>query len=188
MSVTVFSLHAVSWETRYPSARLVPYDPSWPERYAEIAAALGGGLGPEWTAEHVGSTSVPGLLAKPVIDLALRLPTGQQLAAWEEAFRTVGWTDRTKIGDHEALFLVDGSVRVAIAHVFTADQWEHAHPRLFADWLRIHPSDRDEYARLKADLVRHGVWGTDYTTAKAAFVQDVVNRARNTRGLSPVTL
>jgi GrpB-like predicted nucleotidyltransferase (UPF0157 family) len=178
----------VSWETRYPSGKLVPYDPSWPECFAEIAAILVGGLGPQWTVEHVGSTSVPGLLAKPVIDLALRLPAGQRLTDWDEAFRALGWTDRTEIGDHEALFLLDGSVRMAIAHVFTAGQWRHAHPRLFADWLRTHTSDRDEYARIKMDLVDHGVWGSDYTTAKAAFVQDVVNRARAARGLAPLTL
>ncbi|MEQ7011031.1 GrpB family protein [Actinopolymorpha sp. B17G11] len=156
----------MSCQSRYPSEKLVPYDPCWPERYAEIAARLVGGLGPQWAVEHVGSTSVPGLLAKPVIDLALRLPAGQRLADWDEPFQALGWTGRIEIGDHEALFLLDGSVRMAIAHVFTANQWPYAHPRLFADWLRTHTSDRDVYARIKMELVDHGIWGSEYTSPR----------------------
>ncbi|MGH3489571.1 MAG: GrpB family protein [Actinopolymorphaceae bacterium] len=49
-------------------------------------------MGPEWIIEHVGSTSVPGLLAKPVIDVALQLPAGHELARWEPIFQGLGWT------------------------------------------------------------------------------------------------
>lgn len=79
-------------------------------------------------------------------------------------------------------------MRAAIAHIFTAGQWPQAHLRLFSDWLRDHSAERAEYGRLKSRLVEQGVWGADYTEAKTAFVQGVVNRARAARGLAPITL
>ncbi|GGU38078.1 GrpB family protein [Nocardioides albus] len=76
----------------------------------------------------------------------------------------------------------------AILHLFTTDQWPTAHLRLFANWLRSHDADRDAYASLKSGLVGSGVWGSEYTVAKRAFVNDVVNRARAARGLGAVAL
>ena len=91
------------------------------------------------------------------------------------------------LGDHEAIFLLGDGVRLAIAHLFTTEQWPDAHLRLFSNWLRAHDADRDAYADLKQELVIAGVWGSDYTRAKAKFVEDTVNRARTVRGLHPIT-
>lgn len=162
------------------------YDPSWVSRYAELAAPLQAALGSNWGIEHVGSTSVPGLSAKPVIDLALGQPPGHDLSVSVPTLRHLGWTDPVSLGDHRAIYLLDGAVRIAIAHVFSNDQWVSAHVRLFAEWLRSHESDRDEYERLKGGLVAAGVWGSEYTQSKADFVVRVVNRARARRGLPPV--
>jgi len=172
----------------YPPQKLVPYEAAWAERYAVLARDLSRHLGAAWAIEHVGSTSVPGLVAKPVIDLALSLPGGQELRDWTTAFRDIGWAGPVPTGDHQTFFLHDEGIRTAIAHVFTADQWPHAHLRLFADWLRTHPADQLAYARLKARLVRQGVWGSAYTEAKKEYVQGVVNRARAAKGLAAVTL
>lgn len=181
-------MHAMSWEQRYPPERLVPYDPAWVERYKAVAEVLGRALGPEWILEHVGSTSVPGLLAKPVIDVALQLPAGHELASWDPIFQGLGWTTPIKIGDHWAVFLLDGEARQVIGHIFAAEQWPSAHVRLFAQWLRAHDPDREEYARIKSGLVTSGVWGSDYTKAKSSFVLDIVNRARAARGLATVSI
>ena len=175
-------------DKRYPPEKLVSYDLAWVNRYQQLANALTHALGVEWSIEHVGSTSVPGLVAKPVIDLALRTPQREDLHRWAPVFHALGWSDPVWTGDHHALFLLDGGVRTAIAHVFTAKQWAQAHLRLFADWLRTHPVEREEYARLKSHLVEHGFWGTAYTDAKTSFVQGVVNRARAARGLAPIVL
>lgn len=91
-------------------------------------------------------------------------------------------------GTTELPYLLDGTVRVAILHLFSANQWSTAHPRLFADWLRSHDADRDAYASLKSGLVGSGVWGSEYTAAKRELVNEVVNRARAARGLGPVAL
>lgn len=166
----------------------MPYDPRWTERYTSLASDLNRGLGTGWTVEHVGSTSVPGLPAKPVIDLAIGVPDGNHLRHRAEVFHGLGWTGPVTTGDHQAFFLLDHGLRKAIAHTFTAEQWPDAHPRLFADWLRGHPADRDEYARLKNALVRNDTWGKDYTEAKRDFVEEVVNRARAARSLAAIKL
>lgn len=180
-------MEIVTWSARYPSEQLLPWTVRWIDQYKYCADNLGRALGPSWEIEHVGSTSVPGLAAKPVIDMAIRIPAGIDLNICAELFTRACWTAPRELGDHAAsFFLVDG-VRTGIAHVFTAEQWAEAHVRLFADWLRSHPIDRDRYGALKADLVRNGSWQEGrYTTAKAAFVLEIVNQARSAKGLQPV--
>lgn len=170
----------------YPAERVVSYDAHWPSAYRDFAAGLLHVLGPGWEVEHVGSTSVPGLVAKPVIDLALRLPTEQSVTQAAEGLVRAGWTTPVSLGDHWVTFHLQAGVRTGIGHIFTADHWDLAHVRLFARWLREHPDDRDHYAQLKADLVDSGVWGGDYTAAKTRFVQEIVNRARTQDGLPPL--
>ena len=174
------------WEDAYPPERLVAPDPGWSERFADLSTSLHASLGNDWQVEHVGSTSVPGLTAKPVIDLALGAPSRVSLRATHGAFAAAGWTHPVEVGDHLATFLLDGSVRRSIGHVYTAEQWPTAHVRLFADWLRRHEVDRDRYAALKVGLVATGSWGEAYTPGKSHFVLDVVNRARAARGLPSV--
>ncbi|TQM62899.1 GrpB family protein [Humibacillus xanthopallidus] len=172
---------------RYPDARLVAPDPAWPRRYAVLVDALGRALGPDWALEHVGSTSVPGLVAKPVIDIAIRIPPGVSVDDASSLLAPVGWSDAVAVGDHWAVFLLDDGVRLAIGHLFEADRWPEAHVRLFAQWLRRHPADRERYAELKTSLVAAGVWGEGYTDAKVGFVRGVVERARAAHGLPPVS-
>lgn len=173
----------MSSHERYPAERLAAHDPAWSGRYEEISADLARALGPGWRYEHVGSTSVPGLAAKPVIDLALAAPAERSVAEALGALDGTPWTSPVVVGDHWATFLLAGGVRTAIGHVFTACQWPQAHVRLFSAWLRDHPADRDRYGRLKAGLVHQGVWGREYTEAKTSFVREIVDRAREARGL-----
>jgi len=135
-------------------------------------------LGDHWQVEHIGSTSVPGLLAKPVIDLAVRIPEQETVHDNLRAFATAGWTGMTPLPTHQALFQVDhDGTRRAIAHLFPADRWPTASQRVFPAWLRAHPADRDAYANLKQTLRCGGLWGHDYTNAKAAFVQHICAKA-----------
>lgn len=165
---------------------VVAYDPSWPARYLQLSRNLQTALGSSWLVEHIGSTSVPGLPAKPVIDLAVRVPPGLDLHAQTEDLAAAGWTAPASIGAHHCSFVLDGNVRTAIAHFFTAHQWSTAHQRLFVAWLRTHPEDRDSYAELKQQLCRDGVRGRAYTLAKTDFVQAIVDRARRARGLPSI--
>ncbi len=188
MSVDRLTLPVVTWSDLYPSAKLVSAHLEWSHQYDALAADLGGRLGPDWLIEHVGSTSVPGLAAKPVIDMAIRIPAGVRLTDAVDSFTMAGWTVPRELGDHAASFpLVDGR-RAAIAHIFAADQWTEAHVRLFSAWLRAHLVDRDRYGILKTDLVLAGAWEDGrYTAAKGQFVLEIVNCARETMGLPPLT-
>jgi GrpB-like predicted nucleotidyltransferase (UPF0157 family) len=179
----------VSEVPSYPSEKVVAYDATWPDTFATFAEPLRAGLGATWEVEHVGSTSVPGLLAKPVIDLAVRIPRCEHVEDHLATLQELGWTEFTDLGTHHVLFRIDASgVRRAIAHFFDEQQWPYAHQRLFPMWLRAHSHDRDEYADLKRELVNAGVWGHEYTAAKRPFIQDIVNRARAELGLAPVSV
>lgn len=117
--------------------------------------------------EHVGSTSVPSLVAKPVIDLALRMPEGACVEDASAALVRAGWSELVVVGDHWGTFLLVDRVRSAIGHIFDWEQWAQAHVRLFAEWLRRHEADRVQYADLKKALVSQGSWGDEYTAAKS---------------------
>lgn len=176
----------MTWSDRYPAERLAPPSDRWGRQFTEITADLASALGPAWAIEHVGSTSVPGLAAKPVIDIAIRTPSGATAEGMGQLFTAAGWTTPRELGDHEASFLLAGRRRRAISHIFTAEHWPEAHVRLFSAWLRNHPVDRDRYEALKVDLLRGGAWEDgSYTTAKGEFVLEVVNRARDAEGFPP---
>lgn len=177
----------MTWAAKYPEQQLVRYDVSWATRYSEYEALLKSHLGPEWKLEHVGSTSIPGLLAKPVIDIAIGMPDGVPMTEANQRLLRAGWSEPIHVGDYwTTAFPADG-VRTAVGHLFTAGQWPEAHVRLFADWLRRHDSDRDRYASLKRDLVARGVWSAEYTTSKGPFVHQIVNQARAELGLPKAT-
>lgn len=180
------SLSLVTWAEQYPEERLVAPDPSSPARYAQFAAHLQQALGHGWVMEHSGSTAVPGLCAKPVIDIVLRLPEGQNRPDVDAELLAAGWSVAVVVGDHWATFYPTAGRRAAIGHIFTAAQWPEAHMRLFVRWLRTRPADRRRYADLKRKLVAAGVWSADYTHRKAEFVLEIVNKAREEQGLIPI--
>ncbi|MDN5767019.1 MAG: GrpB family protein [Humibacillus sp.] len=175
----------VSAASTYPPEQLVAYDSDWVARFEQLASDLRAALGAASVVEHIGSTSVPGLVAKPVIDLAVQLPPGERLDDHITVWGELGWSGPHDLGTHRCLFLLEQNVRHAIAHLFTAEQWQSAHQRLFAAWLRGHDDDRDAYALLKRTLVASGVWGQAYTSAKTEFVEAIVDRARAAQGLDP---
>lgn len=142
------------------------YDPEWASRFLEVAQSLRRVLDRDWVIEHAGSTSVPGLSAKPVIDLVLRLPEGQDLNEATRPLLLADWSAPVGVGDHWAIFHPVAGRRAAIGHVFTAVQWPEAHVRLFARWLRSHPADRQQYEDLKQGLVQGGSGGPTTPNAR----------------------
>jgi len=165
---------------------LVDYDPTWPERCQRAAAEMSAVGPPDWVIEHIGSTSVPGLTAKPIIDLAVRVGSFAELDEYQSALRGIGWHPiaagpRT----HRVLVRVNGPDRTHIAHFFTPDQWDACNQRIFRDWLRAHPDDRTRYEAVKIAAAQESS-GREYTERKTAIVQEIVDRARTGRGLPPV--
>lgn len=164
---------------------IVEYDQSWTEAYISAADdLLAAGKG-EWRIEHIGSTSIPGLLAKPIIDLAVRLVSFDELDDRRKALAANDWfAIRRQPRSHRVMVRDVGGKRTHIAHFFTSEQWETCHQRLFRDWLRTHPEDLSQYraVKLKAATGDPG----DYTRVKEPVVLDIVNRARIARDLAPI--
>jgi GrpB-like predicted nucleotidyltransferase (UPF0157 family) len=157
---------------------VVPYDPTWPGRFAALDALVRGALGDRVLAlSHVGSTSVPGLAAKPVIDADLTVADSADEAAYLPALEAAGLVLRVREPawqEHRLLITPDRSVHL---HVFSVGADEPRRHVVFRDWLRTHPDDRAAYAALKTELAARGFTnGMDYNNHKAALVYDLYER------------
>ena len=158
---------------------LADYDPEWPGLYereaARIEAALGGRA---LRIEHVGSTAVPGLAAKPLIDVALVVSDSADEQAYVPALEAAGYTLRIREPDwfeHRLLKGPDTSVNV---HVFSAGCEEVERMLRFRDRLRANDRDRELYERTKRDLAaRTWTYVQEYADAKTAVVEEILARA-----------
>lgn len=165
---------------------IVPYDPRWPEMFAKEAARLRAALPADLVlgVEHFGSTAVPGLAAKPIIDIliAVRSLAEAQERAIEplEALDYVFWYDNPKT---DRMYFVKGMPPYGTRrthHVHLTETSGEMWGRLaFRDHLRTHPEDALRYERLKRDLAAaHRDDRDAYTDAKAAFVAEIMQKAR----------
>lgn len=159
---------------------VVPYDPAWAATAAvhvgQVQAALRSSLGAV-RVEHIGSTAVPGLAAKPIIDLQLSVPDVDDEAAYLPALEEAGYQLRVRerAWHHRMLRTPARDVHL---HVCDAGSgWERRH-LLFRDHLRAHPEDAEAYAAVKLELAGRQ-WPTmlEYTKAKDAVIERVTARA-----------
>jgi GrpB-like predicted nucleotidyltransferase (UPF0157 family) len=165
---------------------VVDPDPAWPGLFElerdEITRALGSTA---LAVEHVGSTSVPGLPAKPIIDVLLLVPDSADEPAYLPALLGTGYHLRVREPDwleHRVVArrLVEGDPHDVNVHVFSAGlaDREVARMRMFRDWLRAHPEDRDRYAATKRELAsRRWRYVQDYADAKSEVVEAILARA-----------
>ncbi|MFF5225575.1 GrpB family protein [Dactylosporangium sp. NPDC000521] len=163
------------------------HDPAWAgsarRAVEELTTALPGLFG---VVEHVGSTAVPGLAAKPVIDLMAATATLDAVIEADELLGSLGYR-RLETGMRGRLFYRrDGSPVAYHLHVVTADTWDTRNERLLRDHLLHSPADRGEYGALKQRLAGAGHDGEAYTRAKTALIQRMVDAARDARGLPRV--
>lgn len=163
---------------RRPRARevvLTPYDPSWPTRYEAQRQRLVAALGAKARRiQHIGSTSVPGLVAKPVIDVLLVVDDVQDEAAYLGPLEASGYLLRVREPGHRMLRTPDLGVHV---HVWSeGDPAVDAH-LAFRDQLRVSKYDRDRYAATKRELAAQ-LWPTmdHYAAAKSDVIREILNR------------
>ena len=167
------------------------YDVRWPDLAAAACAELDAAVPDVFvTIEHVGSTAIPGMAAKPVIDLMAATETLDAALRAEDVLGTLGY-HRGETGMRNRLFYArnapeDDTRRTHHLHVVTVDTWDTRNERLLRDHLRTHPEDAVRYATLKQRLRRDGHDGDAYTRAKTALIQELVDRARADRGLPSV--
>ncbi|MFJ4998890.1 GrpB family protein [Microbacterium sp. NPDC088619] len=166
---------------------LVGYDPTWPEQFESIAREIRTLGDADWLIEHIGSTAIPGMRAKPIIDLAVRIRDLEHFEHHSPALQAAGWRRGSSVRTHPVMILEPDGIRIAIAHFFFAGEWDAVHQRLLRDWLRSHPDDADRYAHAKCDAVAAAARGTStYNAAKTPVIQEIVDRARAARGLPSV--
>ena len=135
--------------------------------------------------EHIGSTAVPGLTAKPIVDLAARLLPGVNATDLDEPLASLGYRRHTAGPKTHGVFIrEDGGRRTHILHAFAVEEWEHCNQRLFRDKLLNDPSARDRYQSLKLSIAELAD-GREYTKAKTELIEELLNEERASRGLPP---
>ena len=159
--------------------RLAPYDPAWAAAFDAEAARIRGTLGPSLPldVEHMGSTGVPGLAAKPVLDILAGYPPGADAAAYVAALVRTGYTHRGEQGIPGREFFRRGEPRAYHVHLAVRGGAFWRDHLAFRDALRADAALRDAYAALKHDLARRFPRDREaYTDGKTAFVRDVLAR------------
>jgi GrpB-like predicted nucleotidyltransferase (UPF0157 family) len=163
-------------------------DPAWPRQYDELAGLIREALG--WRAlqlEHVGSTSVPGLAAKPVIDIDLTVADPEHEQAYVPALEVIGF--RLVIREpwwygHRVLRADEPRSNL---HVFGFDSPEPVRHRIFRDWLRGNPDERDRYAAAKHQAASAANAGGEhvmqYNARKQQVIREIYQRAFVAAGL-----
>ena len=157
---------------------LVSYSDSWPSMFRRERDKIVGALGEKAIrVDHVGSTAVPGLTAKPIIDIDLSVTSADDEADYLAPLLAAGYQLRVREDDHRLVRTPDRAVHV---HICSAgSEWERQH-LLFRDWLRRDQPDREAYAALKRELAQRD-WPTvqDYADAKDALISQITNRAES---------
>jgi len=158
---------------------LVEYDAGWPDRYAEQEERIRGALHERAVeVHHAGSTSVPGLVAKDVIDVVLVVPDPTDEPAYAPALEEAGYVFHLRERDwHQHRLFTEHSPRVNL-HVFGPDCEEVRRMLAFRDHLRTDAADRGLYERTKRELATR-TWDRvqDYADAKTDVVAEIMGRA-----------
>jgi GrpB-like predicted nucleotidyltransferase (UPF0157 family) len=156
------------------------YDPEWPRLYAREEERIRSVLGDRVVrVEHAGSTSVPGLPAKPIVDVVLEVPDSGDEPSYVPDLKGAGYRvviREPEWYEHRVFKGPDTNVNL---HTFTAGCEEVDTMLAFRDYLRESADDRELYARTKRELAAHDwKYVQQYADAKTAVVQEIMERAR----------
>ena len=159
---------------------LAPYDPAWPSLFNRLKKQIQEALGDRvLLLEHVGSTSVPGLSAKPIIDMVMAVADSSDEASYVKPLEEKGYTLRIREPDSYEHRLLKAPEIAGNLHVFSAGCPEIEEMVLFRDWLRNHTDDRSLYEATKRELAaRTWKYTQNYADAKSEVVQAILARAR----------
>jgi GrpB-like predicted nucleotidyltransferase (UPF0157 family) len=159
------------------------YDPAWPERFrredARIRAALGKAA---LSVEHIGSTSVPGLAAKPIVDILLVVEDSGDETSYLPALEAAGYVLRVREPDLDEHRMFRTPAKDVHVHVFSPGSQEIERYLLLRERLRRNDEDRQLYARTKRDLASRD-WPSmqHYAEAKTEVIEGIIARAATAR-------
>ena len=156
------------------------YDVAWPARFQALADRVKGALGDQVRRlEHIGSTSVPGLAAKPIIDMLLIVDDVEDEAAFVPPLESAGFELRVREPDHRMFRTPQRDMHL---HVYAPGRAEERDYLDLRDWLRVSTEDRTRYETVKRHLAQqHWDDMNDYADAKTDVVLDILTRARTWR-------
>jgi GrpB-like predicted nucleotidyltransferase (UPF0157 family) len=161
------------------TVNVVEYDPNWPQLFSREQQRIQHILDDTaLSVDHVGSTSVPGLAAKPIIDIDLVVPNSADESTYVPQLDAAGYLLIIREPDwHEHRCLKGPDTNINL-HVFSPGSPETHRHAVFRDWLRTHPDDRELYARTKLDLASQDWSDTrGYTQAKDHVIDAIYARA-----------
>ncbi|SHK80215.1 GrpB family protein [Desulforamulus aeronauticus] len=160
---------------------LVEYDPRWPKLFEREANRVRSVLGNKaLRVEHVGSTSVPGLCAKPIIDMLLVVADSTDEASYVLDLEAAGYILRVREPDWFEHRLFKGPDVDINLHVFSAGTSEVERMLRFRNWLRVNDTERDKYAQVKRSLAKNK-WRhvQHYADAKTSIIREIMERANS---------
>ena len=159
---------------------LVEYDPAWPDQFAGEAARMRGALGGrDLRIEHIGSTSVPGLAAKPIIDIRLVVADSGDESSYVPALEAAGYVLRIREPEwHEHRMFKGPDININL-HVYTEGSAEIKRLLLLRNRLRANDAERDLYEQTKRRLARRRwTYVQNYADAKSEVIEAIIARAR----------
>ena len=167
------------------TVKLIPYSSEWESLFAEEERLLRSSIGAYVVdIQHVGSTAIPGMEAKPIIDIAVALRRLEDVEKCIEPLGCLGYEYKAGEGHPGRFFFAKGDPRRRTHYLhmveWNSDPWK-SYIR-FRDYLRQHKEAAREYARLKRELARKSQGNRDlYTPGKAEFIESVLRMAERTR-------
>jgi len=170
-------------EIEPPTIDIVDYDPAWAERFRQEEAKIQAALGETaLEIEHIGSTSVPGLAAKPIVDVLLVVDVSSDEASYLPALEGAGYVLRVREPDFDEHRMFRTPEKYVHVHVFSSGSPEIGRYLLLRDHLRGNEEDRMLYARTKRDLAKAD-WPSmqHYAEAKTEVVEGIIARAAAAR-------
>jgi GrpB-like predicted nucleotidyltransferase (UPF0157 family) len=161
---------------------IAEYDPAWPARFRSLAEPMRAALGEvALRIDHIGSTAVPGLAAKPVIDIQVSVASFEPLDAFRRPLEALGYVFRADNSElTKRYFREPPGVGRTHIHVRLLGHWNQQFALLFRDYLRAHPDTAARYAALKRDLAaryRRPEQRQLYTEAKDPFIWETMRAA-----------
>lgn len=161
------------------------YTSDWQSQFEEEKSLIQGIMKEQAIAiEHIGSTSVEGLAAKPIIDFMVGVKDLNQIEHWIDSLAKIGYEYVHHQHFPDRKFFRKGQWRAGTHHLhvyeYQSDSWKNQ--LLFRDFLRTHPETRERYQQLKKYLAdQHQFDRVAYTNAKGPFIEEIIRLAKETR-------